>query len=224
MSMSTTRGRPCGRSPATARSPSASWHPARSGASPGSRGRTGSRSRSSSCWSSSTPSSVVAIPLLFRVIIDEVDTGGRSADKASSSGSPWPSPGSRSSTPGSRSCQRYFSSRIGEGLIYDLRTLVFAHVQRMPVAFFTRTQTGALSAGSTPTSSAPSRRSPRPCPRVVSNVISARARPRRDALRCRWQITLGALVLLPAVPAARPVGRAAGSRPSPARRCSSTPR
>ncbi len=40
--------------------------------------------------------------------------------------------------------QRYFSARIGEGLIYDLRSEVFAHVQRMPVAFFTRTQTGAL--------------------------------------------------------------------------------
>ena len=40
--------------------------------------------------------------------------------------------------------QRWFSSRIGEGLIFDLRTQVFAHVQRMPVAFFTRTQTGAL--------------------------------------------------------------------------------
>ena len=40
--------------------------------------------------------------------------------------------------------QRWFSARIGEGLIYDLRTEVFDHVQRMPVAFFTRTQTGAL--------------------------------------------------------------------------------
>jgi ATP-binding cassette subfamily B protein len=40
--------------------------------------------------------------------------------------------------------QGYFSSRIGEGLIYDLRTQVFAHVQRMSLAFFTRTQTGAL--------------------------------------------------------------------------------
>ena len=39
---------------------------------------------------------------------------------------------------------RWFSSRIGEGLIYRLRTEVFAHVLRMPVAFFTRTQTGAL--------------------------------------------------------------------------------
>ena len=41
-------------------------------------------------------------------------------------------------------CSGYLSSRIGEGLIYDLRTQVFAHVQRQSLAFFTRTQTGAL--------------------------------------------------------------------------------
>ncbi len=40
--------------------------------------------------------------------------------------------------------QRWYSARIGEGLIYDMRTSVFDHVQRMPLAFFTRTQTGAL--------------------------------------------------------------------------------
>jgi ATP-binding cassette, subfamily B, bacterial len=40
--------------------------------------------------------------------------------------------------------QRYVSARIGEGLIYDMRTKVYDHVQRMPLAFFTRTQTGAL--------------------------------------------------------------------------------
>ena len=39
---------------------------------------------------------------------------------------------------------RWFSSRIGEGLIYDLRTQVFDHVQRQPIAFFTRAQTGSL--------------------------------------------------------------------------------
>ena len=39
---------------------------------------------------------------------------------------------------------RWYSARIGEGVIYDLRSQVFEHVQRMPVAFFTRTQTGAL--------------------------------------------------------------------------------
>ncbi|HUI02032.1 MAG TPA: ABC transporter ATP-binding protein [Acidimicrobiales bacterium] len=40
--------------------------------------------------------------------------------------------------------QRWVSARIGEGLIYDMRSRVFEHVQRMPIAFFTRTQTGAL--------------------------------------------------------------------------------
>jgi ATP-binding cassette subfamily B protein len=40
--------------------------------------------------------------------------------------------------------QRWYSSRIGEGLIYDLRTEVFGHVQRQPIAFFTRAQTGSL--------------------------------------------------------------------------------
>ena len=40
--------------------------------------------------------------------------------------------------------ERWQSARIGEGLILDLRRAVFDHVQRMPVAFFTRTRTGAL--------------------------------------------------------------------------------
>ncbi len=40
--------------------------------------------------------------------------------------------------------ERFISARVGEGLIYDMRTRVFDHVQRMPLAFFTRTQTGAL--------------------------------------------------------------------------------
>ena len=39
---------------------------------------------------------------------------------------------------------RWFSSRIGEGLIFDLRKMVFEHVQKQSIAFFTRTQTGAL--------------------------------------------------------------------------------
>ena len=39
---------------------------------------------------------------------------------------------------------RWYSARIGEGLIYDLRSQVYGHVQRQPIAFFTRTQTGAL--------------------------------------------------------------------------------
>ncbi len=40
--------------------------------------------------------------------------------------------------------ERFWSSQIGEGVIYDLRTQLFDHVQRLPLAFFTRTQTGTL--------------------------------------------------------------------------------
>jgi ATP-binding cassette subfamily B protein len=40
--------------------------------------------------------------------------------------------------------QAFFSARVGQGLIYDLRTRVFAHVQKQPLAFFTRAQTGSL--------------------------------------------------------------------------------
>jgi ATP-binding cassette subfamily B protein len=40
--------------------------------------------------------------------------------------------------------QRWYTARVGEGLIYDLRTQVFSHVQRQPIAFFTRAQTGSL--------------------------------------------------------------------------------
>jgi ATP-binding cassette, subfamily B, bacterial len=40
--------------------------------------------------------------------------------------------------------QRFFTARVGEGLIYDLRTQVFRHVQQQPIAFFTRAQTGSL--------------------------------------------------------------------------------
>jgi ATP-binding cassette subfamily B protein len=40
--------------------------------------------------------------------------------------------------------QRWVSARIGEGLIFDMRAKVFAHIQKMPLAFFTRTQTGSL--------------------------------------------------------------------------------
>ena len=39
---------------------------------------------------------------------------------------------------------RWLGSTIGEGLIYDLRVALYDHVQRMPIAFFTRTQTGSL--------------------------------------------------------------------------------
>ena len=92
--------------------------------------------------------------------------------------------------------QRYVSSRIGETLIFDLRRKVFAHVQRMPIAFFTRTQTGALvsrlnndiiGAQSAFTNTLGS---------VVSNVITVSI-VLVAMLALSWQITLASLVLLP---------------------------
>ena len=59
---------------------------------------------------------------------------------------------------------RWFSARIGEGLIYDLRTQVFDHVQRQPIAFFTRAQTGSLVSRLDGDVGGPSRRLPPPCP------------------------------------------------------------
>lgn len=92
--------------------------------------------------------------------------------------------------------QRWFSASIGEGLIFDLRTQVFDHVQRQPVAFFTRTQTGSLvsrlnsdviGAQQAFTS-------------TLSNVVGSAATLTATMIAMlilSWQITLLALVLFP---------------------------
>ena len=91
---------------------------------------------------------------------------------------------------------RWFSSRVGEGLIYDLRSQLFTHVQGQSIAFFTRTQTGALisrlnsdvigaqNAFTTTLSS------------IVSNVISL-VLVLGTMIFLSWQITAISLVLLP---------------------------
>jgi ATP-binding cassette, subfamily B, bacterial len=103
--------------------------------------------------------------------------------------------------------QRWCSARIGEGLIFDLRVALFAKVQRMPLAFFTRTQTGALTsrlnndvigAQTAVTSTLGS---------VVSNVVVL-VTTLIAMVALEWRLTLLALVVLPlfVVPAKR-VGR-----------------
>ena len=100
--------------------------------------------------------------------------------------------------------QRWLSSRIGEGLIYDLRVALFDKVQRMPIAFFTRTQTGALTsrlnsdvvgAQNAVTSTLGS---------VVSNVVVL-VTTLAAMLALEWRLTLMSLVVLPLfiVPAKR---------------------
>ncbi|MGH3357478.1 MAG: ABC transporter ATP-binding protein [Nocardioidaceae bacterium] len=92
--------------------------------------------------------------------------------------------------------QRYFSSRLGEGLIYDLRSEVFDHVQRMPLAFFTRSQTGALVSRLNNDVIGAQRAFTSTLSGVVSNVISL-ALVVGTMIFLSWQITLVAFLLVP---------------------------
>jgi ATP-binding cassette subfamily B protein len=92
--------------------------------------------------------------------------------------------------------QRYISARIGEGLIYDMRVRVFDHIDSMPLAFFTRTQTGALvsrlnndvlGAQSAFTNTFSS---------VIGNILTVGVTLVAMFI-LSWQITLLALVMLP---------------------------
>ena len=91
---------------------------------------------------------------------------------------------------------RWYSSRIGEGLIYDLRTLVFAHVQRQSVAFFTRAQTGALVSRLNSDVIGAQQAFTSTLGGVIGNVITL-AVTVGTMLALSWQITVGALVLVP---------------------------
>ena len=103
--------------------------------------------------------------------------------------------------------QRWFSARIGEGLIYDLRVQVFDHVQRMPVAFFTRTQTGSLVSRLNSDVVGAQQAFTTTLSSVVSNGVSL-VLVLGAMLFLSWQITVVALLLLPVfVLPARFVGR-----------------
>lgn len=103
--------------------------------------------------------------------------------------------------------QRWISARIGEGLIFDMRTQVFAHFQRMPIAFFTRTQTGALVSRLNNDVMDAQRAFTDTFSSVVGNVIGVAITLVAMAL-LSWQITLVALALLPVIVLpARWVGR-----------------
>ncbi len=107
--------------------------------------------------------------------------------------------------------ERWQSSRIGEGLIYDLRRTVFEHVQRMPVAFFTRTRTGALVSRLNNDVIGAQRAFTSSLSGLVTNVIQL-VLTLVVMLSLSWQVTLLALVLLPAflLPARRMGTRMAG--------------
>ncbi|WP_248257708.1 ABC transporter ATP-binding protein [Georgenia sp. EYE_87] len=107
--------------------------------------------------------------------------------------------------------QRWFSTRIGEGLIYDLRTDVFSHVQLQSIAFFTRSQTGSLVTRLNSDVIGAQRAFTSTLSGVVSNVISVVV-VLATMLALSWQITVLALLVVPflLLPARRVGRRLAG--------------
>ncbi|MBJ8338965.1 ABC transporter ATP-binding protein [Antrihabitans sp. YC3-6] len=99
---------------------------------------------------------------------------------------------------------RWLSARIGEGLILDLRTAVFDHVQRMPIAFFTRTRTGALVSRLNNDVIGAQRAFSDTLSGVVANVVTLLLTA-AVMFQISWQVTLLSLVLLPVfvIPARR---------------------
>lgn len=100
--------------------------------------------------------------------------------------------------------QRWYSARIGEGIILDLRTRVFGHVQRMPVQFFARTQTGALVSRLNNDVVGAQRAFTSTLSGVLSNVIQL-VLTAGVMITLSWPITVLSLLLLPVfiVPARR---------------------
>ncbi|HET7302965.1 MAG TPA: ABC transporter ATP-binding protein [Segeticoccus sp.] len=92
--------------------------------------------------------------------------------------------------------QRWLSSRIGEGLIYDLRTEVFGHVLRQPIAFFTRTQTGSLVSRLNNDVIGAQQAFTSTLSGTVSNVVSL-VFIIVAMMSKSWQLTLASLALLP---------------------------
>ena len=91
---------------------------------------------------------------------------------------------------------RWFSARIGEGLIYDLRSQVFAHVQKQSIAFFTRTQTGALISRINSDVIGAQQAFTSSLSGVLSNVVTL-ILVTTTMIFLSWQITVVSLVLLP---------------------------
>ena len=92
--------------------------------------------------------------------------------------------------------QRWFSARIGEGLVFDLRTQVFDHVQTMPIGFFTRARTGALVTRLNSDVQGAQQAFTSTLSNVVGNIVGVAA-TLTAMFVLSWQITLLSLVLLP---------------------------
>jgi ATP-binding cassette subfamily B protein len=143
-------------------------------------------------------------PLLFKTLIDRGISQGNTGLVVALAGA---AAGIALLSAGLQVAQRWFSATIGEGLIVDLRTAVFDHVQRMPLAFFARTRTGALVQRLNGDVLGAQQAFTSTLQNVVSNGLTV-VFTLAAMFAMSWQLTLVALVLVPAfVLPARYVGR-----------------
>lgn len=91
---------------------------------------------------------------------------------------------------------RWYSSRIGEGLIYEMRTQVFAHIQKQSIAFFTRTQTGALISRINSDVMGAQNAFTDTLSGILSNILTLTL-VAAAMITLSWQITVASLLLLP---------------------------
>jgi ATP-binding cassette subfamily B protein len=147
---------------------------------------------------------MVAVPLLLKVIIDQ---GILAKDTALVIGLAAVAAGLAVLDALLTLAQRWFSSRIGEGLIYDLRSQVFRHVQQQPIAFFTRAQTGSLVSRLNSDVIGAQQALTSTLSSVVSNAVTL-VLVLVTMLTLSWPVTVISLILVPVfVIPARLVGR-----------------
>jgi ATP-binding cassette subfamily B protein len=147
-------------------------------------------------------------PLVFRQIIDTaIPQGQRTGDNSRLHWLAGLAVGAAIGAAALALAERWLSSHIGEGVIYDLRVSVFDHIQRMPLAFFTRTQTGALTSRLNNDVVGAQRALTGTLGSVVSNVIVL-VTTLITMVYLEWRLTFFALAALPLfiIPAKR-VGR-----------------
>ncbi|MFD7665572.1 ABC transporter ATP-binding protein [Streptomyces sp. NPDC059788] len=157
-----------------------------------------------------TAALAVVTPLLAGRVVDAIVGGGAASTVAALSGL---IAAIALAEAGLGLLTRWLSASLGEGLILDLRTTVYDHVQRMPIAFFTRTRTGALVSRLNNDVIGAQRAFSDTLSSVVANVVTLLL-TLGVMLSLSWQITLIALVLLPVfvLPARRVGRRLAGLR------------
>lgn len=132
-------------------------------------------------------------PLLFRRIIDDAIANGDRGQLNLLAGLILAAAFAEA---GLAMIERFFSARIGEGLIYDLRTKLYDHVQRMPIAFFTQVQTGSLISRMNNDVIGAQRAMTGTLGQVISNVIVL-ITTLVAMFFLEWRLTLLALALLP---------------------------